>query len=117
MAAGPEAGPDTTKRYQAAVSAGTLYLGIGLTASVAVAFVAAAPPVLVEAVAGLALIVALGGALQRAMAGDQHREAATITFVTCASGITAAGIGASFWGLAAGLAFLAFQHVGGRSVE
>ncbi|MEA2166949.1 MAG: benzoate rane transport protein [Solirubrobacteraceae bacterium] len=112
MAAGPDAGPDTTKRYQAAVSCGVLYLGIALSASVAVAFVAAAPPVLVEAVAGLALIVALGGALQNAMADAHYRDAATVTFVTCASGITAAGIGASFWGLVAGLAFVSFQRAG-----
>jgi benzoate membrane transport protein len=108
LAAGPDAGPDLDRRWLASASAGGLYIVIGLAATVAVAFVSASPPILVEAVAGLALIAALGGALQAAMADTRYRDAATITFVTCASGITAAGIGASFWGLAAGLVYLAF---------
>jgi benzoate membrane transport protein len=114
LAAGPDAGPDRDRRWLASASAGGLYIVIGLAATVAVAFASASPELLVEAVAGLALLGALGGALRAATAEDHYREAATITFVVCASGITAAGIGASFWGLAAGLLWVGFFSAGGR---
>lgn len=118
LVAGPDAGDDESSRWQAACSAGCLYLVIGLGATVAVAFVSAAPTILIEAVAGLALLGALGGALQSAMGSPAHREAATITLVTGASGITVGGIGPTFWGLAAGLAYLLVQSIGtGRQAD
>lgn len=114
LVAGPDAGDDESARWQAACAAGFLYLVFGLGAAVAVAFVSAAPAVLIEAVAGLALLGALGGALHGAMAGPAHRDAATITLVTGASGITVGGIGPTFWGLAAGLTYLLVQSAGTR---
>jgi benzoate membrane transport protein len=105
LVAGPDADADPGRRWVAGVASGTTYLLIGPFAGVAAALVAAAPPVLVQAVAGLALIGALAGALHAATADARYREAATITLVVSASGITVAGISAPFWGLAAGLAF------------
>ena len=58
---------------------------------------------LIEAVAGLALLGTLGAALRAAVADEEQREAAIITFVVCASGVTVLGISAPFWGLVAGL--------------
>ena len=74
---------------------------------------AAAPSLLVDAVAGLALLGALAGALAAALAEPGPRDAAIVTFVVSASGITAAGISSSFWGLVAGLAFLGLGRVRG----
>ena len=65
------------------------------------------PPLLIEGVAGLALLPALGGALTTALSDTRYREPATAAFVTTASGITVAGTGAPFWGLLVGLALLA----------
>ncbi len=101
--AGPDAHPDPGERWRAPVTSGAVYLVLGLAASVATAFVTAAPELLVEAVAGLALLGTLGGALSNAVSDERYREAATVTLVVGASGITALGIGASFWGLVAGL--------------
>jgi len=115
LAAGPEAGPDTSRRWAASVTAGVVYLGIGLGAGLATALVAACPPILVQAVAGLALVGALGGALHAALSDDDHRDASVITLVTCASGITAFGISAAFWGLLAGLVVLGLQRVPQRA--
>jgi benzoate membrane transport protein len=58
--------------------------------------------VLVSAVAGLALLGALAAALASAVADPALREAAAVTFVVTAAGVTFAGIGAAFWGLLAG---------------
>jgi benzoate membrane transport protein len=62
-------------------------------------------------VAGLALLGALAGALAAALADPDRRDAAVVTFAVSASGITAASISASFWGLVAGLAFLALGRL------
>jgi benzoate membrane transport protein len=55
-------------------------------------------------VAGLALLSTLAASLAGALTATQDREAAAITFVVAASGISFLGIGAAFWALAAGLA-------------
>ena len=111
MAAGPDAHPNPKRRWIAAVTAGSAYVVLGLSAGLVTALIAASPQVLIEAVAGLALIGALGAALSAAMADDDSRDAAVITFVVSASGITALGVSGPFWGLTAGLAFLALQRL------
>ncbi len=112
LVASPDAHPDPDRRWIASVGGGVAYLVLGLGAAFATAFVAASPPLLIEAVAGLALLGALGGALAAAMSDPGTREAATITFAVTASGVTALGIGGAFWGLVAGLALLAVLRRG-----
>lgn len=107
LPAGPDADPDPGRRWIASVAFGGGFLILALAAGLATAFVAAAPPVLVEAVAGLALLGALAAALQSAMADVAYREAATVTLVVGASGIAPFNVGASFWAPLAGLAFSA----------
>lgn len=102
LCAGPEAHPDPTRRWQASAIAGAAYVVIGLFAGMAAAFVAASPPLLIQAVAGLALLGSLGAALTGALAREDDRLPAIITFLTTASGLSFAGIGAAFWGLVAG---------------
>ncbi len=115
LSAGPDAHPDPSRRWIAAATAGAGLIVLGLGAGVATALVAASPAILVEAVAGLALVGALAGALTAALADPDRRDAAVVTFVVSASGITAASISASFWGLVAGLAVLALGRVRGGS--
>jgi benzoate membrane transport protein len=110
LAAGPDADPDPGRRWIAAAAGGAVYLVLGLGAGLATALLAASPAVLIEAVAGLALLGTLGAALRAATADDEQREAAIITFAISASGVTVAGITAPFWGLLAGWAFLAAQR-------
>lgn len=102
LCAGPDADPDPAKRWWAAISMGGFSVVLGLMASLVVAVVQAAPPLLIETVAGLALLGPLALALKAALEGDDLREAAVVTFVVAASGLSIAGIGAAFWGLIAG---------------
>lgn len=106
ITAGPEAHPDPARRWPAPVAAGFAYLALGLVAGLAAAFISASPPILIEAVAGLALLTSLSGALANALASDNERLPAILTFVTAASGITIIGIGAAFWSLVAGIVLL-----------
>lgn len=114
LVAGPDGGPDTSRRWIGGVSAGVAFGAVGLSAGAAAALLAAAPPLLIEAVAGLALLGALASALGSAMADGEHREAAVVTLVVSASALTAAGISAPFWGLVAGLVVLGAQRLGRR---
>lgn len=109
--AGPDAGADPSRRWIAGVSASAAYLVIGLAAGLATALLSASPPVLIEAVAGLALLGALGAALRAATASEDKSEAAMISFAVTASGVTTLGISSPFWGLVAGLAVLGLLRV------
>lgn len=109
LCSNPEADPDPKRRYWAAIVSGVLYVIFGLCAGAATAFIAASPPILIEAVAGLALLGALGASLMGAMQNGETREAALITFLLSASGLTFFGIGGAFWGLLGGGAMLALQ--------
>jgi benzoate membrane transport protein len=110
LCAGEEAHADPARRYWAAVVAGGVYVLFGLVAGAATAFISSSPPILIEAVAGLALLGAFGSALMGAMSVPQDREAAVITFLVTASGLTFFGIGGAFWGLLAGGAMLALTR-------
>ena len=102
LCAGPEAHADQRRRYIAATVAGGTYVLLGLGAGFAAAFIAASPPLLIEAVAGLALLASLAGALVAALSGEKERLPAVATFVTAASGTSFLGIGAAFWALVVG---------------
>jgi len=103
LAAGPAAHPDPARRWIAGVSAGSTYVGLGLVSAALTSVVVAAPPGLVEAAAGLALLATLGAALRAALADETTREAAVVTFVVAVSGVTVAGVGAAFWAVLVGL--------------
>ncbi|WP_051329635.1 benzoate/H(+) symporter BenE family transporter [Geminicoccus roseus] len=112
LCAGPEAHPDPSRRWIAAVTNGVGYVLLGLFAGFAAAFIAASPPLLIQAVAGLALLGALAGAISAALAKEAERIPAILTFVTTASGVSFFGIGGAFWGLLAGGAMLALARSG-----
>lgn len=109
LCAGPEAHPDPKRRYWAGISSGAGYLLFALVAGVATAFMEASPPILIEAVAGLALLGAFAGAVNGAISEEGSREAAVITFLVTASGLSFFGISGAFWGLLAGGAVLALS--------
>jgi len=110
LCAGPDADPDPKRRYWAAVVGGAVYIVFGLLAGAATAFISASPPILIEAVAGLALLGAFGSALLGAVSAPEGREAALVTFVATASGLSFFGISSAFWGLIAGGAILALAR-------
>lgn len=103
LAAGPEGGPDPSRRWRAAVVAGGGYLVLGAGSAAVAAVALAAPAGLVVAAAGLALVGTMASALGGAFGTAGHREAAAVTFLVTVSGVSVGGVSAAFWGLAAGL--------------
>ena len=97
LAAGPDANPDPGRRWIASITAGVGLAALGLGDGLATALILLSPPVLVSAVAGLALLGALATALASAVGEPAEREAAAVTFLVTAAGVTFLGIGAAFW--------------------
>lgn len=114
MCAGEDAHPDPARRYWAAIIGGIGYVVLGLLAGAVTAFVSLAPPILIQAVAGLALIAAFSGSAVAAFREPEAREAAAVTFLITASGVSFAGISGAFWGLVAGGLMMGLQRVMAR---
>jgi benzoate membrane transport protein len=110
--AGPDSHPDPKKRWPASVTAGALYVVFGLAAGVATTLISAAPPILITAVAGLALLGALVTSVSSALENVEHRIPAIATFLVTASGVSIIGIGSAFWGLLVGAIVMIVTTVG-----
>ena len=103
LSASEEAHPDPQKRWVAAVSAAGGNVLLGLLATAAAYVLTNAPAGLIITVAALALLGTLGNALSQALSEVEDREAAVITVVATAAGMSLLGVGSAFWGLAIGL--------------
>lgn len=99
-----DADPDPRNRYRAAVWAGVFYLLTGVFGATVVGLFVALPRALVVTIAGLALLGTIASGLAGALAHEKERDAALLTFLVTASGLTIVGIGSAFWGLLLGLA-------------
>ncbi|QDG77902.1 benzoate/H(+) symporter BenE family transporter [Labrenzia sp. PHM005] len=111
MCAGEDAHKDPERRYWAAAASGAIYILFGLFAGLVMAFVAATPGILIEAVAGLALLGALAFSIGEATKAAETRDSAIITFAITASGVSFFGVSGAFWGLLAGGAFMALMKL------
>ncbi|WP_413620917.1 benzoate/H(+) symporter BenE family transporter [Klebsiella quasipneumoniae] len=98
----PEAHPDPQQRWLAAMAAGGFYLLAGLFGGSITALMSALPPAWIQMLAGLALLGTIGGSLFQAVHQASERDAAVLTFLITASGVTLAGIGSAFWGVVLG---------------
>jgi len=103
LSASPDAGHDPAGRWRAAATGGVAAIVLGGISATVTGLVVAGPPGLLAAAAGLALMGTLGASAAGALGQAEGREAAVVTFLVAASGISVAGIGAAFWALLAGL--------------
>ncbi|TDV44440.1 benzoate membrane transport protein [Pseudomonas graminis] len=100
---GPHAHEDRDKRYTAAIWCGIFYAIAGVFGATLAALFAAFPRELVLSIAALALFGSIINGLTVAMNEPKEREAALITFMVTASGLTLLSIGSAFWGIVAGV--------------
>lgn len=98
----PDAHPQAAQRWRAAAAAGVFYLLAGLFGGSITALMASLPAAWIEMLAGLALLGTLSGSLYQALQQANERDAAMVTFLVTASGLTLAGVGSAFWGLILG---------------
>ncbi|TCW00117.1 benzoate/H(+) symporter BenE family transporter [Biostraticola tofi] len=100
---GEDIHPDAKKRYFAAVAAGVFYVLAGVFGGSIGMLFTALPQAVVHTIAGLALLGTIAGSVYRALENEHQRDAAMITFLVTASGVTLLGIGSAFWGLVGGV--------------
>lgn len=112
ICAGPEAHEDPRKRYTAAIWCGVFYGIAGIFGATLAALFTALPKALILSIAALALFASIIGGLTQAMSEPKEREAALITFLVTASGMTLFSVGSAFWGIIAGLLTLAILNWG-----
>jgi benzoate membrane transport protein len=111
LVTGPDCHPDPKQRWKMIYPYVALYLVFGLAAGTFVSFLGNMPRPLVTTIAGLALFAPLMGGIVAMVKTPKDVEAAMVTFLVSASGITIWGVGAPFWGLLAGLAVWAALKV------
>ncbi|MGE4339064.1 MAG: benzoate/H(+) symporter BenE family transporter [Pigmentiphaga sp.] len=102
LCTGPDAHEDPRRRYVAGVANGAFYLVGALFAGSIVHLFTSLPTQFVAILAGLALLGAIGANLIETVQAESHREAALITFVATASGMTFLGLASAFWGVVLG---------------
>lgn len=102
----PEADRNPERRYLAAVWAGIFYLFTGVLGATVASIFTALPKELVAAIAGIALFGTISNSLTAALHNERERDAALITFLVTASGLSLLNIGSAFWGLVFGLVVL-----------
>jgi benzoate membrane transport protein len=108
LCAGPDAHADPSRRYIAAIVGGLGYSALAMLAGVATLFVVSSSPLLIEAVAGLALIGAFASATASALQVEEERLPAMTTLLVTASGLALFNIGPAFWGLVIGWGLYGF---------
>ncbi|MCL3882313.1 benzoate/H(+) symporter BenE family transporter [Marivita sp. GX14005] len=99
ICANEDSHPDPALRYWSAVVTGVIYCIFGLVAATTTAIAAAAPPLVLGTLAGVALINVFAGSTAAALSHAAHREAAAVTLLTTASGMAIFGLSAAVWGL------------------
>ncbi len=114
LCTGPDAHPEREKRWLCGLVYAAGYLLLALFGASLVAVFGSFPPALIATVAAIALVGPLTASLSASLASEEDRFAAIVTFCVCASGISALGVGAAFWGLLAGLAVMAAERFGKR---
>ncbi|MEO1250070.1 MAG: benzoate/H(+) symporter BenE family transporter [Pseudomonadota bacterium] len=103
LCTGPDAHPDSSKRWLCGPVAAFGYGAVAILGGSLVALFGAFPLALIATIAGIALTGPFIGAIAGGLSVERQRFAAVTTFIVTASGVSAWGIGAAFWGLAAGL--------------
>ena len=104
MCMGKDAHELKEKRYIAGIANGIFYILGGLFAGSIVMLFSLLPKELVAALAGLALLGAIGTNMSVAMKNEANRDAALITFLATASGMHFLGLSSVFWGICIGVA-------------
>lgn len=102
LCTGRDAHPDPARRYVAGIASGAFFLVGGCLAGSIIGVFTVLPAPFIAVLAGLALVGAITANVQAAVSDPADRDAAMVTFLVTASGMTLWGLGAAFWGVVIG---------------
>lgn len=105
ICASSECHENPSRRYISGVVCGIGYIFIGLFGASVISLLAQLPGQLVTSLAGLALFGTLVSSLTSSLEQPDTREAAMITFIVTASGMSFFNLGSALWGLLFGVLF------------
>lgn len=108
---GDDVHPDRDQRWKVGLAYAGVWILLGLFSPAILALLSALPPEVMTALVALALLGPLMGALAGGFTPVETRFAAVATLTVTGSGVAVFGIGAAFWGLAAGLAVYALERL------
>jgi benzoate membrane transport protein len=97
------------QRYWAAVSGGFFYIIMAIFAGYLMTLFSALPIALIYSLAGIALLSTITNSIKQSLTQDHSSEAAIITLLITASGLSLWGISSVLWGLIAGSFILFLQ--------
>jgi benzoate membrane transport protein len=100
---GEDAHPDKDKRWLCGPVYAAGYAVLALVGASLVGLISGVPPQLVTIIAGVALFGPFVTSAKLAFSADADAFPPALSFVVTASGVSAFGIGAAFWGLVAGV--------------
>ncbi len=103
MCSGSEGEGASAHRRAASFAYAATYALLALCGAPLMAMFNMLPRPALLAMTGCALLVPLGKSLERMLLDERCKEAAVMTFLTSASGLTLLGVGSSFWALLVGL--------------
>lgn len=110
LCTGRDAHENPAQRYVAGIANGLFYLIGGLFAGTIVVLFTSLPTQFVAILAGLALIGAILSNVVAAVGDSANREAAIMTFLATASGMSFLGLSSAFWGVVIGSAAYLVLH-------
>lgn len=112
ICASSESHPNPEKRYIAGVFAGLFNILFGVFGVTVVSLFAAFPTAMISALAGLALLSTISASLHGTFQAPEYRDAALITFLVTASGVSFFDVASAFWGILIGLSALGLSKKG-----
>lgn len=106
-----DAHPDRAKRWTVAMIYAGYYLLLAIFSPALVRLFLALPHAVIAMITGLALIPALVGSVENALADKDDRDAAILTFLATGSGLVMFGLGSAFWGLVLGFLAIGAKRI------
>jgi benzoate membrane transport protein len=110
-----DAHPDATQRWVVGLLYAGFYVVLAAFAPALVRLFLALPEAVIAVLIGTALIPALLGAMEVALRDTSSRDAAVLTLLATASGLTLFGLGSAFWGLGVGVLALGVKRLVNRA--
>ncbi len=109
--------PDKSQRWKVGLVYAVFWIALGFLGPILIGAILIMPKAILGVVVGLALMAPMIGAMVLAFDQPATRFAAATTLAVTASGVSAFGVGAAFWGLVAGLAVHGLDLARNRRAE
>lgn len=110
LCTGEDTCPNRNARWIVGIAFGVVYLLLAAFSGPLVRIFLAFPTTTISIITGIAMIAPLTQSLTSMLSVPEENEAAVLTFLTTASGVSLFNVGSAFWGLAVGFIALGIKR-------